>query len=214
MISGGEPFLIPNMVDVIEGLRIPVSINTNLTQDVSEFIERIPPRPGLTLLASYHPTQQHDMFFDNAERIKQSGHDIAVTFITYPKQLHLHNQVQAQCHARGLQLRVETCLDLNNLMPYTEEEAKVAKTLSPGCRHHFINSIPEDRTMMCSGGNNYLCVDPDGIAFPCTSKATNQIGALGNILEDDNVMLATPMNACAYGRCCPSDEDSIRMEIQ
>jgi len=216
MISGGEPFLIPNMVDVIAGLRCTVAINTNLTQDVSEFIERIPPRPNLTFLASYHPTQKHDMFFDNANKIRQEGHSIAVAFITYPKQLHLHERVKNECKKRGLQLRIETCLDLNNLLPYTDEEERIAKTISPGCRHHFINEVPTDKTIVCSGGHNYICVDPSGDTFRCTSKAVceQEKEVIGNILEDNNVVSSVPMQICTYGRCCPSDEDNIRREIQ
>lgn len=215
MISGGEPFLIPNMVDVIEGIHSTIYVNTNLTQDMSEFLGRIAPRHNLTLIASYHPTQQHDMFFNNAETIRKRGHRITVTFITYPRQLHLHNQIRAECRARGLRLKTETCLDLTNPLPYTIEQARTAKALSPSCRHHYINEVPTDRVIMCSGGHNYICVAPNGDTFPCTSKATcvSQTDTLGNILEERNVVSNAPMHKCTYGRCCSSDEDNITREI-
>lgn len=211
IISGGEIFLIPNITDILVKLNHSISLhlNTNLTQDMSEVLERIVPRRSLFFFASCHPLQQdYDEFFNKVKQIKEHGFNITVAFIAYPKQLNKFFEIQQRCNELEVALEVDICLDMYNSISYTPEEKNIAKSISTKHKHYRINKKLNDKTLMCSGGYNYLCADPNGNAFSCISKTTRGIQqeSIGNILTD-SVLSTACMQKCTYGRCHPCDEE-------
>ena len=215
IISGGEPFLVPNFVEVLAGInpQIAVSINTNLTQDVTELMACVNPRHNFDLTTTYHFDKKQANFFDNLRLLKRRGFRCNVTFVAYPQYLKFYEEYKAKVNEIGLPLRVIPCVSINNDISYTPEQEAFANEICPDNRSHWVGRHMVDRDCMCSGGYNHICVIPNGDVYKCTSKAMCQQGQeiIGNILTDANILAEVEMSKCTYGRCCPSDEDHIKI---
>ena len=216
IISGGEPFMVPNFVEVLAGLKphIGICINTNLTEDITELVEGCRPRPNLELTTTYHFDKKQDNFFDNLRALKQKGFKCTANFVAYPKYLRFYEEYKSKVNALGLPLRVMPCVHINGDMPHTPEQtARIKEICTEKQRNHWVGRHMVDVEFMCSGGHNHICVLPNGDTYQCASKAMcqqRQENVIGNILTDTNVLADVAMSKCSYGRCCPSDEDHIR----
>jgi len=211
VISGGEPFLIPNMIDIVNGLNPPeLCINTNFTHDIAQMADGLKSRPNLLFSVGCQPLQYHpDKCFENIDTMLSKGFRVVVVFVADPKQLHMYAQIKAECHYRNIQLFVAPCIDPHGHVQHTPEEAKFVASICNPNRYHFINRPIAQKLRTCSGGYNYMCVVPNGDTYRCSANAVSRTGheIIGNILTNDNVLLDTPMNSCTYGKCCSCDED-------
>lgn len=93
-ISGGEPFIYPNILDIIEGIdeRHKIAITTNLTlsiEDLENFIKRIHPRKISQITCSLHLCNKewNTLFIRKLDRLFDAQFMTQVNFVAYPSQL-------------------------------------------------------------------------------------------------------------------------------
>jgi MoaA/NifB/PqqE/SkfB family radical SAM enzyme len=97
--GGGEPFLIPNVIDVFEQItkKHYISMNTNLTsRKIKEFAQRIRPEKVIDIVASLHikeleRTNLMERYVENFSICEKKGFDIYPMVVAYPP---LINEVQ------------------------------------------------------------------------------------------------------------------------
>jgi hypothetical protein len=60
-ITGGEPFLMPDLLDVLIGLdqAIRVAITSNLSHPLLEFVKHVSPESVINVTARFHPIGIH-----------------------------------------------------------------------------------------------------------------------------------------------------------
>jgi MoaA/NifB/PqqE/SkfB family radical SAM enzyme len=90
-IAGGEPFLYPNFIELINLLKPnnPIQISTNLyNKNVTAFAEQVTPENIIVINASLHILHHNDTslkkFLKNYHLFLDMGFDILVSYVTYP----------------------------------------------------------------------------------------------------------------------------------
>ena len=85
-ITGGEPFVYPEFIDLISGLAKmhSFSISTNLSWNVNEFIAKTQPEK-IRIDAAFHPEFTNvDEFLNKLIKLKDSNYMTSVTMVAYP----------------------------------------------------------------------------------------------------------------------------------
>lgn len=115
-ISGGEPGLYPELIELMESLdsSIEILLTSHIGKpfNAEKFVERLKPasRGGniKKLCLSFHPTQvDMENFISNAVLLKKAGFNIQVNFVMYPKQMWKVDEYQKRLRAYGLEMHIE-----------------------------------------------------------------------------------------------------------
>ncbi len=98
-ITGGEPFLMPELLDVVTGLdpAIRVAITSNLSHPLIEFARHVSPERVINVTASFHPmengTRTHPMnpeiFVGRCLFLQNHGFNVTVNVVAWPEQMYL-----------------------------------------------------------------------------------------------------------------------------
>jgi radical SAM protein with 4Fe4S-binding SPASM domain len=212
-ITGGEPFLNKNLVDILEALdpKIRVGITTNLTQPIHDFVKRISPSKVFSMTLSYHPSQSvitRDAFIGKAMLLAKSGFHVCVNFVAYPEQMYLIPIFKGLFESCGIRFHVDP-YGIDNLGPYPYSDAE--KTfLAPFIerdRQFRIDKV--DPVVRCSGGRDYMLVDPDGYAFRCWALHIAKEPPFGNILDGTFQEMKEDSICSMSGVCGGCDRDKV-----
>ena len=109
-MSGGEPFLFPSFASLCEGLTAHhfISINTNLSHDVSQFVTQIDPSRVLFITAAIHIAERErngeflETFITNARLLQDKGFKISTIYISYPPLISRMERDIAQIRSAGI----------------------------------------------------------------------------------------------------------------
>ena len=88
-IAGGEPFIYPDFMDLLEflGKRHTLEMSTNLSFDVNELMRRVPPGQ-IKLAPSFHNEfVSYDVFLGKIKTLKSNGYGVGVTMVAAPRYL-------------------------------------------------------------------------------------------------------------------------------
>ena len=212
-ITGGEPFLNKNLVDILGALNpsIKVGITTNLTQPIMEFVEKISPKQVFSMTLSYHPSQTaitRDAFIGKAMYLARSGFYVCVNFVAYPEQMHLIPIFKGLFESCGIRFHVDP-YGIDNLGPY-QYSPKDREFLAPYIgddRKFRVSPVPS--VVKCSGGRDYMLVDPDGYAFRCWALHLAKESAFGNILDGTFEPFTHDTVCSMSGVCGGCDRDKV-----
>ncbi|MCA9669717.1 MAG: radical SAM protein [Myxococcales bacterium] len=215
-ISGGEPFLQPGFIDMLEAFddSIRVAITSNISKDITEFVQRIKPEKVFSMTLSFHPTQKvaWDMFLGKALLLKNRGFNVTVNFVSWPEQLWLIPIYKKVFETSGLRFHVDPYAPTPHY-PFTlsDAEREFLKPFVGGDREHFFGET-ERYNVDCSGGYEHLNVHPDGDAYRCISDKHFGKPKVGNIFDPD-FSLSPKFTFCDdYWRCPGCDKDKVRVE--
>ncbi len=215
-ISGGEPWLQPGFIDMLEQFDkgIKVAITTNATKDLTEFVQRISPEKVFSMTLSFHPTQRMsaDMFLGKCLLLKNRGFHITVNYVTWPEQMWLIPVYKEFFETHGLRFHVDPyAATPHNPFTFSGKEKEFLKQYVGEDRAHWFGEV-EKYDVLCSGGQGHLNVQPNGDAFRCINDKILNKGMVGNILDTD-FKLNTQWTHCAdYYRCPGCDKDKIKIK--
>lgn len=213
-ITGGEPFLYKDLIPLINGLNksIEIGLTTNLTQDITQFVQKVNPSRILSMTLSYHPSMsmQKDYFIGKALLLLQRGFPINVNFVGYPEQMYMIPTLKYTFESAGIKFHVD---------PYAQHEGKQYEfnDFEQAFLKKMVGNDREFRfketegVVKCSAGSDYLVILPDGTAHRCMHFNLTGRKAIGNILDPtmklyDEWQLCDQMNQC--GGC---DKDKTQM---
>jgi len=87
LITGGEPFIYPNFIELIKKLsqiHYPINISSNASGDLGAFVEQINPE-RLSLSISFQPEFQNlENFLQKAKFLRMNKFDGCINFVAYP----------------------------------------------------------------------------------------------------------------------------------
>ncbi len=215
-ITGGEPFIQPGFIDILENLddHKTVAITTNLSGDVTRFVQRISPRDCFSITASLHPSQPMNVeaFLGKALLLKNRGFDIHVNFVAYPEQMWGLERFRNLVQKHGLYFHVDPYLP-GPAYPYEPTEKE---RCFPGKYFGSDRDDPYNKQVhryLCDAGMNYFVVSPDGRVSPCVSRIYSEKWDMGNIFDRDFKLLKEPIR-CASKFCSGCDADkTVRIVV-
>ena len=215
-ITGGEPFLNKNIVDIINGLsdQTAIGITSNLSQDIQRYADEVSPKKVISMTASYHPSQKdltREMFLGKVLLLMSRGFHVTVNFVAYPQQMFLIPGLAKYFQSHGIRFHVDPFAEEGNeLHKYTDQERKFLAPYVGSDRDQRITDKPADRFVNCSGGRDYIQVDPAGNAYRCMTYQFQNIAPFGNIL-DENFKLYETDTFCSMGHLCGGcDKDKVK----
>jgi MoaA/NifB/PqqE/SkfB family radical SAM enzyme len=204
--TGGEPFLIPNIIDVLRSVTKNhyISIITNLTSlKISEFVKFIPPRRVIELNASAHikELKRKDLlerFITHYHMCKEHGFPVRVVEIAYPPFIPEIQNYKKYFLQRGIPLHFDPYKGMykNREYPgaYTEEQIEVlGLAIVPASYTRKVHT-----GTLCNAGYNAVIATPDGRIRPCFYSDK----IIGHIYEE--IRFQTELIHCPYDYCqCP-----------
>ncbi len=203
--TGGEPFLIPNLVDASVEITKKhfVSLDTNLiTGKTMEFAEKISPQRVVRITASLHIKELErlnlvDKYIDTYQLYRKRGFRIRAWEVAYPALLGEADKYKKYFHERGVELYFMPFIGYYNgkLYPesYTSEEFQIF-SLDNSCCEGF-----NSKGKICNTGYNIGIVSPRGDISPCYQRRSEE---MGNIYGE--IKFADKLTTCPFSFCpCP-----------
>jgi len=207
IVTGGEPFLSPNLMEILESLtkRHYISINTNLTlPNIEDFSERISPKRVVAVLASFHAfelerRQYLSKYIKNLSILKRKGFNVSVKAVAYPPLLNRVN------HYREIFREAKVSMVFTSFrgvyqgrkypQAYTKEEIE-AFSLSD----ISLFTLPH-RGEICNAGYNFAFCWENGDVTPCHRRDMRRIGSLEKGIKFNDDLMVCPYEFCACPRC-------------
>jgi len=199
LITGGEPFLKKNIVDIIEALtdKHYVHINTNLsTANIEEFAHRINPKNvyGLNIAAHILEREKHDkdfkQFVYNINLLQDKGFPLFISYVFHPE---LKNRVDEdfklfkQAGVKEITLRPFMGNYKNVQYPaaYTDEEMEYLKKY--GKQDYELGTDVSKvvfKNNSCLAGKRTFFIDEKGLVYRCEPYyKANRLAVYGNFFD-------------------------------
>ncbi len=202
--TGGEPFLIPNLVDASVEITKKhfVYVTTNLiTGKTMEFAEKINPQRVVKFTASLHIKELErlnlvDKYIDTYQLYRKRGFRIRAWEVAYPALLGEADKYKKYFHERGVELHFNPFIGYYNgkLYPesYTSEEFQIFSLDNSSCE------VYNSKGKICNAGYNTGLVSPTGDIRPCYQRSEE----MGNIYGE--IKFADKLTTCPFSFCaCP-----------
>ncbi len=182
-MTGGEPFLYPNFVDLAEALtaRHYLSINTNLsTPNVLTFADRIPTNKVHAINASAHISELQkrkdglENFIRNAIYMQDKGFNIRVLYITHPplfSQMEKDLRLFKDLGVRNVLLKVYRGVYKGKVYPESFTDKEIKRILSQPISNYEVAILKRKikfRDMMCDAGYASFDMDLSGNMTRCS----------------------------------------------
>jgi MoaA/NifB/PqqE/SkfB family radical SAM enzyme len=193
VVTGGEPFMYPDFITIIEKLsqmHHPINISTNSSGDLAAFVRHIDPaRVSLTL--SFQPEfDTLDKVVTRVRLLKHHGFSTGyINFCAYPPYLPDLEKYITEANAAGETLKVipfyGTYKGSNYPDSYTDDEKKLL-----GINKRWEDNVRR-KGILCAAGQKSALIFPDGKVARC-----GQIGErvpVGNFFSADFSLLSAPM---------------------
>lgn len=227
-ITGGEPFLIPWMYDLIDRLnpRTKLAFTSNLTADFTKFVQRFSPEQVINITASWHPSENGSAsrannlysFTGKALMLKNRGFPVTVNFVSWPEQLWLIEDFKHWFESKGIRFHVDPYSSIS-FYPFAfsaAEQGHIDRFVSPErTPHPWTVAFGKDYAVSCNGGSEHLSVLPDGSAHRCILEHQLGRNKIGNILDPDFKWASPADTRCdEHWRCPGCDRDKVHVELQ
>jgi MoaA/NifB/PqqE/SkfB family radical SAM enzyme len=210
-ISGGEPFLHPNLLEIVEGLRAldhGVSVVTNFSasrEKLRAFLEAAGHRLRVfsaSLHLEYADTPvEMEAFIEKAVWTQEQldeGASFNVTSVATRANLPRLEALAAEFAARGLRFKVQPEKQDREVISYSEDEKRLILRLGG---HNGLGVVaPSFKGRPCWAGARSFTLDDRGHAWRCYPARRYRAQFLGNFL-DAGFKLARGPSACLYAYC-------------
>jgi len=189
-ISGGEPFLYPYIIKLINRIpeRMWVGLTTNTFVAKDKIIEiSTERRKRMNVVASLHLTDDLEInpaFVENVKYIRKAGFNVIVNFVAYKRQAHKIPEVRDICNKLGVFLHIEPHIDYSKRQfSLGEIGEEVLSALDTETRSNLSKIQERKIPSECWIGTSYLWVVPNGDIFQCLGYFLSGKSRIGNIFE-------------------------------
>lgn len=207
VISGGEPFIYPNSMDLMIGLSKfhIIEFCTNLFFNVEPIANNMDPK-SVRIGTSFHPQfSELEFFIKKINYLKDKGFEVWVNFVPWPPFFaqikNIRNMLQENEIKIVLQPFIGQYEGRQYPQGYTDEEKKLLGIFNDEANIKTVDFKTTDeankRGKLCRMGQNYAFIHPDGEAERCCKDHTIN---LGNIIDGTFSLLDKPL-ACQADEC-------------
>ena len=180
VISGGEPFVYPKFVEIVERLaqKHLITIGTNLGLPIDKFIEKISPQNIWSFYVSMHLAERErqgltvDDLLEKVKRLRDASFRVEINYVMYPPDLQRFPAIYKKFKKEGFILEARsfrgTYAGKTYPQDYTQEERQI-----------FYDYIPSDVDkaasfeslsflgVPCTAGKDLIRIRPDGSITRC-----------------------------------------------
>jgi MoaA/NifB/PqqE/SkfB family radical SAM enzyme len=223
-MTGGEPFLYPNFIEICTLLtknENTIGILTNLSSDlIYEFAEKINPKDVIHIRASLHLTELNkfkskNLFIERYKFLKKKGFNIDVSAVMWPPIFKKFKKIYREFESNGINIiplsffgdynsksypRDYTKKEVNIIKKYWDKTNKIFFNGKYNNEVEIIDSKLYLKGSLCLTGLDYAIISPNGDIKRCFSD--NLI--IGNIYTDKKINLFKVIKPCESEYCtCP-----------
>lgn len=211
-ISGGEPFLQTDFIEMLEGINCKIGMTSNFSQPLTEFVQRITPQKVVSITASYHPSQNMslDQFCGRIMLLQAKGFNVTTNFVGHPDQMYLIPHVKKQFEGMGFRFHVDPYVAYTDHYVFSADEKKFLEPFVGNDRSHYLK-VKEDGIKMCSGGQTHLHIQPNGDAYRCYTDFVHKKPSIGNIFDKSFKMNEKDSECRIWSECLGCDKDKVRI---
>lgn len=186
----------------------------------------------LTLWASFHPKQiSIERFFDNILFAREKyGCNIIINGLLFPESINDIIDLKKYADMYTVDFNLDLGYDpkvpaevfdkknIENLIPITKEFLDLEKLEYLGVNKKMVDvnfiALKNPKNQLCSAGHNYICISIKGDVYPCSRYYVLNEGKLGNILDDDKiVLLESNFSRCKAKAGCCNKEDFLNLKM-
>lgn len=201
IVGGGEPFLVPNIVEFCIALarKHYLSVVSNFVlPSVRTFLEEVPSDHVLSMVASLHIEQLlsrnlFQRFVDNVHFAKERGFNVSVHTVAYPSVYTKIMEIKRLFDESCIEFEIKPYIGQYNGKFYPESYKDEEKIAFGFKNYHLDASLSKDR--LCNAGYNAAYVDSKGNIFYCASFKKK----IGNIYDDFS--LKKTLFTCSVKTC-------------
>ncbi|MBU1125373.1 MAG: radical SAM protein [Candidatus Omnitrophica bacterium] len=206
LITGGEPFMYPDFIELMRQLsriHYPLNISTNASGDLESFVKVIDPqRVSLSVSLQPHFTKL-DAFLEKIALLRAHQFYGCVNFVAYPPFLKNISFYQDKFKEKGEELKIIPFWGKyqNQEYPfsYTQEEKKMV-----GITDAWFSKVRK-KNSRCPAGYNSALIFPDAKVARCGQIGERMV--IGNFLDPSFRLLEKPLPCDA--EYCPCDENEL-----
>jgi MoaA/NifB/PqqE/SkfB family radical SAM enzyme len=171
-ISGGEPFLFKGLPELVNGLTKHniLGIVTNATVNTSVY-ERISRSIHMNL--SFHREfVSEDEFLEKVDKLRAIGRfHLNVNLVATRENIPMIPKVEKLLTDHRISLHIDPFVDPDMTFEYTPQEMTILSRYLPPDRVTQMDRLESDKydRKLCSAGQNYINIMPDGTVFRCAA---------------------------------------------
>jgi len=217
--TGGEPFLQPNFVKLLEDLNsdIKVGLTTNASCDLTGFVQKISPAKVVSITCSFHPTSfvSFDMLLGKVLMLKHRGFNVSVNYVAYPEQLFLIPQYVQRFAVLGVRFHIDPYMQGDDIEGekyiFSDNEKQFITTFAGQDRPVSYDLKENNKPVLCSAGKTHLSIHPNGDAWRCLNDRFNhkEEKRIGNIFDENFKTYEEDQMCYEHYRCCGCDRDKV-----
>ena len=217
-VTGGEPFIYPNFIEIISELSKihTFEFSTNFSWDIDYFVKKIAPE-RVIINSSFHPEFTGiKKFLERFFFLKEKKYLISITIVAYPPMLEKILDYKEVFEKKGIRIIFFPYRGpyRGKKYPegYTEIEKKLLKQLEVNVGvgitaelnetyvpNHKEVSLGEKK--LCRMGQSYAKIVPSGDAYRCCAAVNKDWGRLGNIINNTFSLLNEPEYCPDFRHC-------------
>lgn len=209
VITGGEPFLYPNFIELIKRLSTiayHINISSNSSGDLDRFVKEIDPQK-VSLSLSFQPEfEKLDNFLNKLSLIRKHNFNGCINFVAYPPFLEKISHLKERFSSIGESLKIIPFFGTYKANKYPDSYSDEEKKLV-GIDENWYKKVRKGGSL-CEAGQKTALIFPDGKVSRCGQIGEDLI--LGNFF-DVNFKLLSDSLPCE-AEYCPCDEGKIPSE--
>lgn len=215
-LSGGEPLIHPDSVDIMAGLagaghRVGLYTNLSMSAKLADLCARVDPAGVEFINAGVHAMQRAaadprlEVFARDFALVKGAGFPIHASYIIHPENLHRVRDDLRRLRERGVDLRVQVFRGMWQGATYpaafTASQLALVEQWEAGLdRGRDVRLDYTADGTSCVAGMVYLEMDPNGDCWRCGSYRSMRRQPLGNLF-DGTLRVRTGPQRCTMWAC-------------
>lgn len=206
-LSGGEPFLVDNLIEASQELSKNhyLSFNSNLTVNkISEFVDKIDPERvhsfnGSLQIEQFEKFNLTESFISNFLLLKNNGFNVVAVLVAYPSLAGRIKDIRNFFADRGIDIDAVPYKGKYNGMIYPESYTEKEIEIFGMPYYSDLKSIMcNQKGRICNAGYNVGAIRPDGSIYPCYENK-KKIGYINKYINFSNKLMKCPFDHCG---CC------------
>jgi MoaA/NifB/PqqE/SkfB family radical SAM enzyme len=206
LITGGEPFIYPNFIELIKELsriHYPINISTNASGDLNEFVERVN-LERVSLSVSFQPNFDNiKAFLKKVEFLKKYKFYGCINFVAYPPFLNELESYVDKFREISEQLKIIPFWGIYQGKEYPFAYTQTEKQML-GINAAWFSQVRKSG-LLCPAGYQSALIFPDGKVARCGQIGEKMI--IGNFFDSKFKLLGDPLPCDA--EFCPCDENKL-----